>query len=437
MTARRHDGTTACVAKITALLALLASGLEAQAVAITGATVVSVTRDPIPDGVVIMENGKIAAVGPAAVIQIPDGATVVKVPGQFVYPGFINSWTSIGLYEIGSVAGSVDLTELGDWNPHMQAVVAVNAHSEMIPITRVNGVLTAASVPRGGLVSGTAALIALDGWTPYELAIDPRAAVVVNIPTAEADGGRFGFRFFRQQQGGENREQRVERQRREIWEYFATAKSYAERRGRGADIPFDPEMEAMVAVVNGERLTIVTADREDQILKALELADDYSLKLAIYGGDDAWKLADTLAGRSVPVILGSILSNPRTDMPYDAIFANPGVLARAGVKIAFSTGDAANARNLAYHAAMATAFGLDPDDALKALTLWPAQIWGVEDRLGSLERGKDATLFVATGDPLDVRTTVSHIWIRGRAVSLDNRHTRLYEKFRARPMVKQ
>lgn len=414
-----------------------AASLHAQAVAITGGTVVPVTGDPIPNGVVVIESGKIAAVGPADVTEVPQNARVVEVPGRFVYPGFINSWTSLGLYEIGSVAGSVDLTELGDWNPHMQALVAINAHSEMIPITRVNGVLTAASVPRGGLVSGTAALIALDGWTPYEMAIDPQAAVVVNIPSTESGGGRFGSGFFQQQQAEGSRRQRVERQRREIWEYFATAKSYAERRARGADIPFDPEMEAMMAVVNGERLTVVTADREDQIRKALELADDFSLKLAIYGGDDAWRLADTLAARGVPVILGSILSNPRTDMPYDAVFANPGVLARAGVKIAFSTGDAANARNLAYHAAMATAFGLEPEDALKALTLWPAEIWGVEERLGSLDVGKDATLFVATGDPLDVRTTVSHIWIRGRAVSLDNRHTTLYEKFKARPRMKQ
>ena len=435
MTSTRSDSLWVLAGALALCLPMSAA---AQTVAITGGTVVTVSRGAIDDGVVVIRDTKIEAVGSAVTVSIPVGATVVDASGMFVYPGLINSWSSLGLYEIGSVAGSVDLNEIGDWKPQMRTIVAVNAHSELIPITRVNGVLVAAAVPRGGTIFGTAALLALDGWTPYEMALEPEAALAMTIPSLERGGGGFGFggRFRQATESDDTRRQRVERERRDITEYFAKATSYADRRAGGADIPFDPQMEAMMSVVRGERLTIVSADREDQILEALKLADEFDLELAIYGGDDAWMLADTLAARDVPVILGSILSNPRQDLPYDAVFANPGVLARAGVKIAFSTGDAANARNLGYHAAMATAFGLEPDDALKALTIWPAEIWGVDDRVGSLDPGKDATLFVATGDPLDVRTTVSHNWIRGRQLPLDNRHDMLYERFKARPVAK-
>jgi imidazolonepropionase-like amidohydrolase len=409
------------------------SAVSAQAVAITGGTVVTMAGPPIANGTVVMEGGKIVAVG--AGVTVPAGARVIDARGKFVYPGLMDARTQLGLTEIGSVAGGTDLSELGDFNPAMATVVAVNPHSELIPVTRAEGVTTVLSAPQGGRVSGTATVIDLDGWTPREMARVPLAALIVAYPTLEriSGGGRFGGGRGGAALSDEEFTRRAERQVRELTEYFDRARSYAQRKARGTLPALDRQLEAMVAAVRGEMPVLVSADGAKEILGAIALADRFDLKLIVGGGRQAWRVADTLATRRIPVILGSVLSSPGRDDPFDAIYAQPAALARAGVRFAFSTSGASDVRDLPYHAQLAVAHGLAADTALLAITRWPAEMLGLGGEIGTLEAGKVANLFVATGTPLDVRTKVEHVFIRGEPIDPTTRHTRLYEEFRNRP----
>jgi len=403
-------------------------------IAIRDAAIVPVTGPRLARGTVLIRGSQIVAAG--ADVAIPAGATVIDGTGLTVYPGMIDSGTQLGLVEIGSVPGSTDTEELGTFNPHDDALTAVNPHSELIPVDRVNGITTVITSAGGGLISGTAALIDLAGWTGAEMAVRARAGMVLTWPRASG-GGRGGFGGGERGQQG-NAAERVSRQVQELHEYFAEARSYARQKesvlAGGTTLPrTDLPLEAMIPVLRGELPLIVNADDADQIRGALALADSFQLKVVIRGGNEAWRLADTLAARHIPVIVGPLTQAPGDDDPYDMIYANPGVLAKAGVVIAFQTADAADARNLPFHAGLATAYGLDPEEALKAVTINPARIWGVDKELGSIEVGKVANLIITTGDPLDVRTTLKHLFIRGAPVELTDRHTRLYEQFRSRP----
>jgi imidazolonepropionase-like amidohydrolase len=246
-----------------------------------------------------------------------------------------------------------------------------------------------------------------------------------------AGGGGFGFGGGGG--GGQSPEQQREardRQIRQLRTYLGDAKAYADRREHPkANLP----LAAMSSVMKGELPAIFDVQTAEQIRGVLGLADTFKLKVVLRGAPGAWRLADTLAARGIPVIVGPTTQNPPAEEPYDAVYAAPAALVRAGVKIAFQTDDAANSRNLAYNAALATAYGLDPESALKAITIWPAEIWGVGDRYGSIEVGKVANLFVTNGDPLDVRSVPQHVFIRGRPIPMTDRHTRLYEQFNARP----
>jgi imidazolonepropionase-like amidohydrolase len=424
----------ACLAAaVTALTAFTAGSLPAQSVAITGGTVVTMAGPPIANGTVIIERGRIAAVG--AGLTVPAGARVIDATGKFVYPGLIDAHTQLGLTEIGSVAGGNDQSELGEFNPAMAAVVAVNPHSDLIPVTRAEGITTVLTAPQGGRVSGTGAVIDLDGWTPRDMARVPLAALMVQYPTLERTPGGGGFGGFR---GGERLSdeeftRRAERQVRELTEYFERAKSYADRAGHGAAPGPDRQLEAMAAALRGEMPVVIAADGEKEILGAIALADRFGLKLILGGGREAWRVADTLAARRIPLVLGPVLSSPGRDEPFDAIYAQPKVLARAGVRFAFSTDGASDVRDLPYQAQMAVAHGLSPDTALLALTRWPAEILGLGADLGTIEAGKVANLFVATRTPIDVRTRVEQVFIRGELMTPETRHTRLYREFRNRP----
>lgn len=405
--------------------------LSAQDVyAITGATVVPVTGPAIPNGTVIIRDGKIAAVG--ANVAAPAGATVIDGKGLFVYPGLFDSGTPLGLTEISSVPGGEDRQEIGDFNPHNVSLSAVNPHSELIPVTRVGGVTTVITGAEGGLISGSAALIDLDGWTPDEMSVRPRAGMVMTYPRLA--GGGFGFGGGGGGGGGgqtpEQQREARDRQTRALRTYLWDAKAYNDQREHAkTNLAFA----ALGPVLRGEIPAIFDVVTVDQIQGVLALADSFKLKVILRGAAGAWRMADTLAARKIPVIVGPTTQLPPGEDPYDAIYANPGALARAGVKIAFQTDDAANSRNVAYNAALATAYGLDADAALKAITIWPAEIWGVADRYGSIEVGKVANLIVTTGDPLDVRSVPKHVFIRGRPVPMNDRHTRLYEQFSGRP----
>ncbi len=408
-----------------------------RATAITNATVVPVVGARIPRGTVVIQDGRIAAVG--ANVPVPAGAEVIDANGLFVYPGLMDGGTQLGLTEIGNGAdGPTDLRELGDFNPHDDALTAVNPFSEIIPTVRVNGITTVLTSPQGNQISGQSALIDLNGWTAREMAELPRAGMIFTYPRAGGGGGfGGGGGGGGQQQTPEQQRERVQREARALRDYLANARAYAEVRSRTTDSasrpPVNLAMEAMIPVMRGESPAIFDVETADQIRGVLSLADSFGLKVILRGASYAWELADTLAARHIPVIVGPTTQLPAPGDPYDMIYANPGVLARAGVQIAFRTNSASDSRNVAYNAALATAYGLDPEEALRALTINPARIFGVQDRLGSIEAGKVANLIVTTGDPLDVRTTMKYVFIRGQSMPFDDVHTREYERWRNRP----
>ena len=397
------------------------------AYAITNATIVPVVGARITNGTVVIRNGRIEAAG--AGVATPAGITVIDGRGLFVYPGLIDSGDRMGLTEIGSVPGGQDTQELGQFNPQNDVITAVNPSSVHIPVTRANGVTSAITSAQGGMIQGTAALIDLAGWTPDEMATKGRVAMVMTYPRVGGGGGRGGFR------GGQGQPDGAEAQNRQVQElygYLRNAKAYNERANPAIK---NLAFEALGPALKGEVPVIFDVQTEAQIRGVLALADTFKLRVVLRGATEAWMLADTLAARKIPVVVGPLTSVPSGDAPYDAVYANPGVLAKAGVQIAFQTDDGGegDARNLPYNAALATAYGLDPEEALRAITINPARIWGVADRLGSIEAGKVANLFVTNGDPLDVRTQVKHVFIRGQLMDWDDRHTQEYQKWRARP----
>jgi imidazolonepropionase-like amidohydrolase len=414
----------------------LAAQTGGDTTAIRNARIVTVTGPVIERGTVIITNGKIAAVG--ADVQVPANARVIDAAGLSVYPGMIDAGSEIGLTEIGSVAGSVDIAEIGDNNANIHVDVAIRPDSSHIAVTRVNGVTTALTAPRGGLIAGQSALIDLDGWVPRDMILKSPLAMHINWPGGFGVGSEFGFEGQRGATSEARREQ--EKQVENLKKILRDARAYGDAkdaRARDASLPkqdVDLKLEALIPVVRGTLPVIINANTERDIKSAIAFADEMKLKAIIAGGIEAYRVADQLKARNIPVIVGPVLRMPnREDDPYDAAFANAGLLAKAGVKIAFQTTDSAHSRDLPYHAGMAAAFGLPKDEALKAVTIYPAEIFGVADRIGSIEVGKVANLIVTDGDPLEIVTQVKQVFINGRQVPLTSRHTELYEKYKARP----
>ncbi|MCS6804790.1 MAG: amidohydrolase family protein [Acidobacteriota bacterium] len=409
------------------------SAAQGPVYAIKNAQIVTMAGPPIERGTVVIRNGRIAAVG--ANVSIPGNAQVIEAAGLAVYPGMIDSHTSIGLTEIGQVRATVDTTELGEFNPHMRAIVAVHPASELIPVTRLNGITSVITRPAGGTLSGQAALINLDGWTWEEMALKPSVGIVFNYPSLRS-GRFFDFNTFEFQ---ERSFERAKRERDEkldkIRKLLDDTRAYIKaKEARSRSFNPDHVLEALIPVVKGDMPLIVSAERQRDITSAIEFTSEQKVKMILSGGDEAWKVASLLKEKNIPVLLGPILSLPNDeDEPYDQPFTTAKKLLDAGVKFAFQTGDSSNARNLPYHAAMCVAFGLPREEALKALTIYPAQIWGVADQIGSIEVGKLANLAVWDGDPLEIRSQVKHLFIKGRSIPLKSKHTELYERYRNRP----
>jgi imidazolonepropionase-like amidohydrolase len=405
------------------------------AVSIVHATVHTVGGGTIADGTVSFRAGRIVEVGPG-LLPLP-GATVVDASGKHVYPGLIDADTSVGLVEIGSVAGSVDLAEIGEINPQIDTAISVNPDSEVIPVTRANGLTHVLAAPEGGLISGMSTLIRLDGWTWEDLAAARTVALHVRWPS---------FRIRRSSSSGpptaseedqkKQRDEAIERIKRtfEDARAYARAKEAQERGGKPVDV--DPALEAMLPVLDGTIPVIVHASEIRQIRSALTWGIGEKLRLVLDGSDDVWRASDLLRENGVPVILRSVLDlPPREDSPYDEAYRIAATLHEAGVEFCIAGGGgASNSRNLPYHAAMAAAFGLPREKALEAVTIGPARILGIDRDLGSIEPGKSASLIVTDGDPLEIRTHVLAQWIDGRPVAIDdNKHERLYRRYSARP----
>lgn len=409
----------------------------AEIYAIRNVRVITVTGPAIESATVVIANGKIAAVGANA--SVPSGAKNIDGKGLSVYPGMIDSDTEIGLTEIGSVAGSVDTSEIGDNNANIHVDVAINSDSSHIAVTRVNGVTTALTAPRGGLIAGQSAILNLDGWTPGEMVLKSPVAMHINWPGGGGGGRGGGFGGGGRRSVTELRREQ-ERQIENLKKILRDAAAYGEARDARAKDPslpkqnVDLKLEALVPVVRGQMPVVINANLERDIKSAIVFVGEMKLKAIISGGAEAYRVADQLKARNIPVLVGPVLRTPvREDDPYDAAFTNAGLLSKAGVKIAFQTNDSAYSRNLPYHAGMAAAFGLPKEEALKAVTIYPAEIFGIADRVGSIEQGKIANLIVTDGDPLEIRTQIKHVFINGRDIPLTSRHTELYEKYKARP----
>ena len=412
---------------------------KAGTFAIRNARIVTVSGPTIENGTVVIINGKINAVG--ANITPPSGAEVIDGKGLSVFPGMIDAGTNLGLVEIPQGANStVDVSELGDMNSNAKAITGINPHTSHVNVTRVNGITTVLSMPSGGIMSGEAAVINLVGSTPGEMAVVPAYGLVLNFPRVTQGGGFGGFGGGGQQvdfnEAIRRRDQRIE----ELKKILRDAENYARVRdayNRDRTLPApktDLRMEALIPYVRGEKPVIFTVERERDIRAAVRFADEMKLKAVIMGGQEAWKAADVLKQKDVPVVFTNIYSLPvREDDNYDYLYEAPAKLQQAGVRFAISTGDfGGEVRDLPYQAGIASAYGLPAVEALKAVTLYPAQILGVGNQLGSIEVGKTANIVVADGDILEPRTNIRYLFINGRMIPLTSRHTELYEQFKDR-----
>lgn len=393
-------------------------------VALVGGTVHPINGSAIEDATIVFDAGKIVAVGQA--VEIPANAEVILVDGKHIYPGMFESHTQLGLKELDSVRASIDESEVGNINPNVQASVALNPDSSLLPVARANGVLLALSAPTGGLVSGQAAVIQLDGWTYEDLTLDAQAAMVVNWPGPSGRGGRRGGRGAIATTNSDPLA--------EFRKLIEETRRYRDLRTHQPEQqPIDLRLEAMSKVIMREIPMLVAANSLSQIESAVAFAVRENLRLIILGGYDAADCADLLKRHDVPVVITSVHRVPqgRSDA-YDASYTLPARLHAAGVRFCISgsgRNDSWNSRNLPYHAATAVAFGLDVDHAMRSITLSPAEIFGVADQVGSLEVGKDATLIVTDGNPLEIPTQTEMAFVQGRRLDLSSKHTRLRDKY--------
>ena len=430
------------------LLSFAMAALGADTLLIRNVDVYPVTAKEMKGVSVLIQDGKIAEIGPR--IVAPKGVKVLEGKGLRVYPGLIDSATNLGLAEISAVRESVDTGELGEFMPQLHALVAVNPESEHFGAVRVNGITSAITLPGGGggrgggrsqLISGQAALIHTSGWTWEDMDISRSAAVQLNFPSMGGRGGRGGIPPDVAEMlgegaggGGNNARRTYEENIAKINQFFDDARHYkAARDAHAAGFTPDLKFEAMIPVIEGKEPVAVSAATADTIHDAIQFADKQHVKIVIMGPREIGKVGPELKAHNIPVILGRTLALPEhEDDSYDAAMSLANQYYKAGVKFAFGTFNNEFVRNLPFEAAAAAGFGLPADEALKAITINPAEIWGVADRVGSVEKGKVADLLVVNGDPLEIQTKVEHVFIKGKEIELSNKQTRLYEKYMSR-----
>ena len=413
--------------------------------AITHAKIFTLAGAPIDDGILVIRDGKITAVGTN--VDVPAGAQVIDGKGLQVYPGLFDPVTQIGLSETAAVSATVDTTETGLFNPDAVAAEAVLPSSDHIPVTRAAGITEVLAVPASGgfasggstnILGGQASAIHLAGWTINDMLIKKSVAMVLDWPKIETRSFDFAT-FTRKTKPFAEAKQEYDKQVNELSDWLDNARHYAQAWGHGgpAEYQRDLKLEALVPVVRGELPVLVFAERARDIRSAVEFCDKQKLKMILAGGAEAYKVKELLRSKNIPVVLQPTLTLPLDeDDPYDRSLTQPAELAEARVKFAFGSFDNSFARRLGQQAANAVAYGLPYDEALKAVTLYPAQIFGLADQLGTLENGKIANIIVTNGDPLELTTDVRYLFIKGQLTSTDNRHKALYEKYLNRPAAK-
>jgi len=395
--------------------------LLAQTIAITGGTVYPVSGPKLEHATVLMQNGRIAAVGTN--VTIPAGATRVDATGKWVTPGLTDGGGQMGLVEIGAVGGTREAFYQGDSvAAAFNVAEGINPASTLIPVTRMEGVTTTLAAPGGHLISGQAVLIDLDGATVEQMLVKSPVGILADLSESgkdEAGNTRAGVT------------QRLRQVFRDALDYerrkadFARAQMQA-LSARSADL------EALLPVLHGQLPLIAVANRKSDIATALRLAREFKLKLILAGGQEGWEVAADIAAAGVPVLI-----EPLDNIPsYDALgirYENAALLAKAGVKVVLLETDTHNARNLRQEAGNAVSYGMSWDQALRAVTLSAAEVFGVADRYGSLEPGRVANVVVWSGDPFEFTTAVEHVFIRGREIPLRSRQTDLFERYKTLP----
>ncbi len=419
---------------------VLTASVAAQAadapIVISGARVVTVSGGILENASIVIQDGRIASVGSG--LTAPAGARTIDGRGKTVYPGLFDGLTTLGLAEVTQGApGTVDTSETGDINPHAKAWVAFHPDSELLPVARAFGITTALSAPGGGLISGQSAVIRTVGDTPGAMTVRGPIAMHLRYPSGapviDFSQGPPNLEPKTFEQRVSERKKNQEKDLQRLKGLFEEARAYGEGVASGVSMKVDLPMEALALAASGKIPVVMRANGEADIMGAIKFANDSKLKLIIAGAAEAWRCASELKKNDVAVLIGVDQLPTREGDPYDAAYANAATLHKAGVRFAIVTDDASNSRNLPLEAAMAHAYGLPRDAAIRAITLSPAEILGVASTLGSIEPGKAATLIMTNGDILDHRTNITTVIIDGKETSLDNKHQRLYDRYKARP----
>ncbi|MGB8772833.1 MAG: amidohydrolase family protein, partial [Terriglobales bacterium] len=407
-------------------------------IALKGGKLLTVTHGTIENGTLIMQGGKITAVGAAASVNIPANAQQIDATGMTIYPGLIDSETNLGLTEINAENMTNDLVEMSDEiMPHMHTAEAFHAESALIPVARFNGITNAIVAPASGdTLPGQDSFIQLAGANATEMLLLRDNAMPLNF-TGDERRNRGGFekqKFPATRMGlaAQLRQAFIDAQDYKVkLTDYERKKSDAVRDKKPEPLApkRDLKLEALLPYLEGKKTIVLAAETPSDLQTAVSLANEFKLKFVLNHIAHSQPVLDYVASLKVPVIVGPIYETPKEDERYDAVYSLPAQLNKRGVKIVFASYDAHNVRNLPYQAGFATAFGLPYDEALKAITLNAAEIWGVADQLGSLDVGKTANVVVANGDPLDVKTDVKQVFIQGQSVPMTDRQTRLRDEY--------
>jgi len=420
------------------LIAALSVSAQDKAVALKGGKLLTITHGVIENGVVVMQGGKITAVGAASSVSIPSGAQVIDVTGMTVYPGLIDSETQLGLTEISAEATTNDLVELSDEiMPHMHVSDAFHAESVLIPVARLNGITNAVVAPEGGdTLPGQDSFIQLAGASATEMLLIRDNAMPLNF-TGDERRNKGGFEKHKFPSTRMGLAAQLRQTFLDAQDYKAKLADYDRKKADAArdkkPEPLAPKrdlkLEALIPYLDGKKTIVLSAESASDLQTAVALANEFKLKFVLNHIAHSQPVLDYVASLKVPVIVGPIYEAPKDDERYDTVYSLPAQLYKRGVKVVFASYSAHNVRNLPDAAGFATAFGLPYDEAMKAITLNAAEVWGVADQLGSLDTGKTANVVVANGDPLDVRTDVKQVYIQGRAVPMTSRQTMLRDEY--------
>lgn len=406
---------------LTLILSVISLHVFAQEmpIAISGATLHTGTGEVIENSLILIKDGKIEDITTADKMLVQMYRTI-DAKGKHVYPGAIAAATQVGLVEIEAVRSTNDWYEVGDFNPHIRALIAYNTDSKFIPTLRFNGVLTVQTAPYGAYISGTSSIFKLSGWNWEDAVVQQDDALWMNWPSS------FKYSGWWAESGEMKPNEAYNDDVKKITQFLSEAKAYYNG-GKG-----NLRLDAMKPVLEGKRKMIITCSRVKEMIDAIETALSFGIQPVIYGGEEAYLITDYLKAKNIPVIVGQSHALPyRNDADYDQSFKQAAILTQKGVLCGLSLSGSWQQRNLFFNAGSVAAFGINKEQALALVTSNIAKILGIDAQLGSIQVGKKATLLISEGDILDMKTSIlTHIYIEGEEIQLNDMQQQLYLKFR-------